>query len=275
MIAAKKTGVDNEHVSGKTTVIAIGRIAKPGDEITNEAVRGARFEARLVLKKGSKDEIAEDAGFSAYIARSGIYICGVFDGVGGHENGEAASAESAGSICGELKAALDRPDASWGMMEASVRKAIEEADAKIKRYGDGRATTSSIALIDTKTGRYLAASVSDSCVYKISGSSAELIAGGPGSDFTLKIRRGVLRKGELLFLATDGVTDNLAFDETSDGGADPSADLASLMLKHGGDISRMLSEIHAREGMRKRTDINGVITPKPDDAATIVVYFQK
>jgi len=166
-------------------------------------------------------------GDSAFIhADKKKVIIAVFDGVSGEQGAEQASSVAAIAILNHLKD-IDSPS------KDDLQEAMVQGHSHITN-----GYTTALVVIVEKNGRFSSASVGDSALYSIDkagmiklellpkrivgeGSSifrfmafrniVGSVLGAPG-DMEIFFKEGMLDAGDLLLMATDGITDNLKFD---------------------------------------------------------------
>ncbi len=238
----------------------------------------------------------EECGDSAFVyADERKAIVAVFDGVSGEAGAAAASAVAAASILKDLSAG-DR------VSEKRMKDALSAAHGRIS-FG---LTTAAVAFIE-RSGAFMVAAVGDSPIYSISsegktdlelplartvGDGASVlkffyfrnlltsaIGGGP-QDFSVHIRKGKLKEGEVLILSSDGLSDNL-YVEVSEGYVTDSSgrgDLASLV---GGErspealVRGLAGEVSRRLAAGRVERPGSILVPKEDDLAIVAVRFGK
>lgn len=234
----------------------------------------------------------EECGDSAFVFCDGErFIAGVFDGVSGEPG--AASASS-----GAAKAALDLLKGRGKAGEKEMKEAMIAAnDALTSGF-----TTATLLWMDKK-GSFTIACVGDSPVYGIDSKgevSSELpqsrsvkddhsilnylyyrnlitsVLGPSGLDIDMHVRKGVLSKGEVMILATDGLQDNLYF-KVNDGYVSDTAGTADLssLIKDDRDpasiVRLLMAEAKKRMGSEKSELPGRMMAPKKDDIAIIAV----
>lgn len=240
----------------------------------------------ILIKKGH-----EECGDSGFVyADEDKAIFGIFDGVSGEAGAASASSVAAAAILEHLR---KERKAS----ENAIREAVTLANEGIA-FG---LTTAAIAFVE-RGGKVILASVGDSPVYSIEEGKAHLelpigrpvndgdaifkflyyrnlvtsVLGPSGSDIHLNMRSGRLKKGQLLILATDGVTDNLFF-EVDEGKVKESSGLADLGTLIGKrrepkGIVRHLAEILDKRIRGEREDGDSrILVPKKDDIGIIAL----
>ncbi len=245
------------------------------------------IEASLFLQAGH-----EECGDSAFIYHDDEkVIVAVFDGVSGESGAAAASCDCATSMLGFLK--------NHNKID---KKKMEEAFVHSNKSIKFGFTTATIAFI-TKNGEFMLASVGDSPVYSINKGEAALeipparavgndhsilkffhfrnlvssVLGG-NAEFELKISSGKLTGGEIVILASDGLSDNL-FVLTNDGyilDSSGSSDLISIIgnIKSPSAITKKLaSEISIRMKGTRIDKPNAILVPKKDDLSIISLLF--
>lgn len=263
-----------------------------GDQIKNEETCSGNsnfFDFSVIVRKGHAE-----CGDSAFVYHDDKKaILGVFDGVSGEAGAASASSEAAECMLNNLKAA-DKAD------EKVLKKVFLHASAGInKGY-----TTSSL-LFAQKNGAFILASVGDSPIYSVNRKGkiclelplARVVGDktaifkffsfrnmvtsvlGPGiKDLNLNLRRGKLKKGEILILATDGLADNL-YVKVHEGFVTDSSgtgDIAYLLgqERDPGKITRMfVKETAKRIKTGKIQQSERILVPKEDDITVAVFRF--
>ena len=240
----------------------------------------------LFVKQGHEE--CGDSAFFYYDSKKAII--GIFDGVSGEAGAASASSVAASAVLGYLKK-HDKAD------EKTIKKALAHANQKI----DHGLTTASIAFLE-KSGSVVVAGVGDSPVYGISKGKAVLelplgrpvgkgdsifkflyfrnlvtsVLGPSGVDINISMRSGKLRKGEMLILASDGLSDNL-FLKVKKGyltDASGSEDLSRLIAgkKRPETIVKHLARVVERRISKgKKEEKGSVLVPKVDDIAIAVL----
>ncbi len=238
----------------------------------------------------------EECGDSALVyADERKAILAVFDGVSGEPGASSASSAAAASILKELSA-IGR------VSEKRMKEALLSAHGNIR----AGLTTASIAIIE-RSGAFIVASVGDSPIYSISsegkadielplartvGDGASVLKffyfrnmltsaiGGGAPDFSVHIRKGRLRAGDVLILASDGLSDNL-YVGVADGYVTESSGVSDLAALAGKDRSpeklvKCLAEEVSKRLSIGRVEMPGrILIPKEDDLAILAVRFGK
>jgi len=234
----------------------------------------------------------EECGDSAFIyCNEKKFIAGVFDGV----SGEAGAAEASSRVA---QAVMDFLKKEKKAGEDCMKGAMKEASLAIER-----GYTTATVLFMEKDGSFAIGSVGDSIAYGIN-TKGELgteipqsrlvgkdhsifkylyfrnivtsVIGPSGSDIDLHILTGKLKKGEIIILATDGVSDNLYFKVKEGYVSDTSgtADLHDIVEKEREPnkiIKRISSEIIKRMASGKSEQADKMLVPKTDDIAIVAV----
>jgi hypothetical protein len=240
----------------------------------------------VIVKKGHAE--CGDSAF-AY-TDSDKFIAAVLDGVSGEPGAPMASADAASAILEHLKS-VSAPS------EPAIKEALTKAHLAI-RIG---ATTATL-LHMSKDGSFIVASIGDSPAYGMDEKgklSLEIPVSrvvkdndsilkyfyyrnyvtsvlGAQNDLDLRIRSGKLKKGEVLILASDGVSDNLFVKVKKGYVADSSGidDLGRIIgkLRSPKAINgRLMSVVEARIGGGKIEEPGRMLVPKEDDIAIVAV----
>lgn len=242
------------------------------------------------VKKGH-----EECGDSAFVyCDREKFAAGVFDGVSGEPGAASASSEAAA-------AALE----SLAKARKADENALEEAVAVANRAVDRGYTTAALVLV-ARDGSFAVAGVGDSPVYGITskgGVDVELplgraagdgdsvmkllhfrnlvtsVLGRSGTDIAMHSRSGKLKKGEVLILASDGLSDNLFFGVKGGYVHDTAgaADLKSLLGRGRNPraIIRTLARTVAARLAGGRVEKEGsMLVPKEDDLAIVALRFK-
>jgi serine/threonine protein phosphatase PrpC len=240
----------------------------------------------VVVKKGH-----DECGDSAFVySDEEKTILGIFDGVSGEAGAAEASSAAAAVVLGFLRteSKLD---------EKRMEAAVKAAQGAIK----SGLTTLAVAFV-RKDGSFILAGVGDSPVYGVDKKGAVSLeiplsravkdkdailkyffyrnllssALGPESSGSLAIRSGKLERGEMLILASDGISDNL-FVKTDDGFVTDSSgcdDLAGLVKgkKSAKAIAEsVLCEVQKRISSGKIEWQGKMLVPKEDDLSITVI----
>jgi serine/threonine protein phosphatase PrpC len=245
-------------------------------------------EVFALVKKGH-----EECGDSAFVfCNDEKAIVAVFDGVSGEAGAASASSVAAKAILNSLKE--KKPT------QVAIKEAILEAQGKIK-HG---LTTAAIMIVDKK-GNFIVAGVGDSPIYGINAkgeidleiplgrpvgdknsilkffhfrSLVTSVLGPSGSNIELNMRKGQLKKGEMMILASDGLIDNLYVTVHKGYLVDSSgkADLKKLLssLKKPETIVRKLANVIKYRIQKGKVEKKGtVLVPKVDDIAIIALRW--
>lgn len=248
--------------------------------------KNAFSECYVIVRKGHGD-----CGDSAFVySDESKTILAVFDGVSGEAGAANASSEAAEALLDGLKG-LEKIDAK--KMEAAVRKAHERITFGL--------TTMAVAFV-RKDGSFMVAGIGDSPIYSFSRKGqvdlelplARAVkdgdavfkyfyyrnmltsALGPGSSWELAIRSGKLKSGEMLILASDGLSDNL-YVKVKDGFVAESSgleDLRGLIGKREspeGIVKALAEEVQRRLAAGKIERADSILVPKEDDLAIAVI----
>ncbi len=262
-----------------------------GRGIMTKAEHGGRTKLcqfYALVKKGH-----EECGDSAFVyADETQAIIAVLDGVSGEAGAASASSLAAASVLESLKG--KRPT------EKDIREAFISASRKIM-HGF---TTISVVMVD-EGGRFIMASVGDSPIYGITregGIGLEHPLGrpvadgdallkflsfrnlvtsvlGPSStDIEIRVSKGTIKKGEMVLIASDGLSDNLYLITKAGYVTDSSGvqDLKRLIgkLRSPERIVKMLDkEVESRISKGKVEEKCRVLVPKEDDVAIIALRW--
>ncbi len=243
-------------------------------------------EFALIVKKGHGE-----CGDSAFVyCDKEILVAAVFDGVSGEPGASFASSDAA-------KAALSFLKTVKTPSEAAMKEALTKAHLAI-RLG---ATTATILHL-AKDGSFMLASIGDSPAYSINSRGAlalemplartvgdgdsilkffyfrNLVTSVLGSlgDLNVNIRSGKLKKGEILILASDGLSDNLymevrgGFVTDSSGKKDLSAIIGKLRSPSA-LVKKLLSVLEKRILDGRKEGAGRVLAPKEDDIAIAAI----
>jgi hypothetical protein len=240
----------------------------------------------VVVKKGHAE-----CGDSAFVyCDKEKLIAAVLDGVSGEPGASMASTDAASAILEHLKS-------SGTPSESAVKEALTKAHLAI-RIG---ATTATLLHL-SKDGSFILASIGDSPAYGMDAKgkiSLELPISrvvkdndsilkyfyyrnyvtsvlGAQNDLNLRLRSGKLKKGEVLILASDGVTDNLFVKVKNGYVADSSGidDLGRIIgkLRSPKAINgRLMPVVEARIRGGKIEEPGRMLVPKEDDVAIVIV----
>jgi len=242
-----------------------------------------------VVKKGH-----EECGDSAFIYMDDEKaIIAVLDGVSGEPGAASASSDAAAAM---LKLLRKQKKAD----EKIMKKAFM-AGSKAVSYGY---TTASVCFVQ-KNGSAMVASTGDSPIYGIDKRgriSLELplgravgdndsifkffffrnlvtsVIGPSGTPINMHTKTGKLKKGDILIIASDGLTDNLYMEVENGYVKDSSGchDLKRLIGKSKNPkpiVTKLMKELKKRiEGEKKEVN-NTVLVPKKDDIA--IAVFKK
>jgi serine/threonine protein phosphatase PrpC len=248
---------------------------------TSESSSIGPFSFSISLRRGH-----EECGDSAFVFCDGKkFMAGVFDGVSGEPGAAAASSIASEAILARLK---DEKKIS----EKALKEAILLANRSIKKGF----TTATVICLESD-GAFIIAGVGDSLAYGIDSRgevSSELpqsrsvgddhsilklvttVLGPSGIDISMHVRKGRLKKGEILILATDGLSDNL-FVKVKEGYVSDTAGTEDLGVILGAErdpekiCAKLLSEVKARMSGEK-TELPGrMLIPKHDDVAIVAV----
>jgi serine/threonine protein phosphatase PrpC len=264
-----------------------------GEGIKTEASAGAKSKLGECFCYVSRGH--EECGDSAFFYLDDRKaILGVFDGVSGESGAASASSIAASAVLESLRK-KDRAD------ERAIRKALSSASGAItKGY-----TTAVVAFIE-KDGTALVAGVGDSPIYGVTKKgevALELPLGRPvgdndavfkffyfrnlvtsvlgpsGVDIHIHTRKGKLRKGEMLILASDCLNDNLFLKVKEGYIADSSGneDLGKLigkLRKPESTVKKIAKEIKRRVAAGKVEEEGRILVPKENDLAVIAFRFK-
>lgn len=241
----------------------------------------------IAVKKGHEE--CGDSGF-AYDDGQKLIIA-VLDGVSGEPGAASASSEAAIALLASLK--------KHDKMNGAIMKAVF---AHVQENVTTGFTTVSVLFLQ-KNGSFMIAAVGDSPIYGIEKSgemSLELpisrpvgdndsilkfftlrnmvigVLGPTGTDVHINMASGTLSKGQVLILASDGLTDNLYMD-TSEGYVTDSSGKEDLMALIGKEkkpaaiVKKLMAEVAKRLKSERKEKDNGVLVPKKDDIAIAVV----
>jgi serine/threonine protein phosphatase PrpC len=234
----------------------------------------------------------EECGDSAFFYHDGKKaIFGVFDGVSGEAGASSASSDAAEIILGSLKG-HDR------ISETKMKQALSAAQAKV-----GPGLTTALVVYLQKNGSFIAASVGDSPLYSLDkagevaleiplarivkdGDSilkffyfrniVSSVLGQSGADISLSLRKGKLESGEVLILASDGLSDNL-FVEIDDGYVKDGSGCGDLGVLVGKErspedmVPSLAAEVGKRVSVGRIERKDRMLVPKEDDLAIIAV----
>jgi serine/threonine protein phosphatase PrpC len=244
----------------------------------------------VLVKKGH-----EECGDSAFAwCGERIAAAGVFDGVSG-EAGAAAASSAAAAAAMESLMKAEKAD------EKALKAAIIAANSATES-----GYTTAVILIVSPDGSFAVAGVGDSPAYSISAKGAvslELplgravgdgdsilkflhfrsmvtsVLGRSGIDLALHSRSGRLRKGEMIILASDGLSDNLFFS-VKDGYVSDTAGTADLkrilgeMRNPAAIAAKLAKTVSARLAKGKAEKKGSLLVPKNDDVAIAALRFK-
>lgn len=260
------------------------RGAEMSDEPVEFSSSANGFEFSVSVRRGH-----EECGDSAFTYAGEKFIAGVFDGV----SGEAGAAE-ASSVAAEKILAFLKSKKRIG--EKEMKDAMLHANRSIT-HG---MTTAALLSID-KDGSFITACVGDSLVYSIDSEgtvSAEIQQGRSvgddhsilkylyfrnlvttvlgHSEIDMHVRKGRLKKGEVMILASDGLSDNLYFKVKEGYVSDTAgtADLGSIIggIREPKSIVRLLMEEAVKRMAGEKSELpDRMMVPKKDDIAIIAV----
>lgn len=260
-----------------------------GRENTEESSEGGSqsFSFSMLVRIGH-----EECGDSAFVfCDDGRLIAGVLDGVSGEPGAASASSEAAATMLACLK---KRRKAS----EKAMKEAMLKGNSAIK----AGYTTATLLFLE-KSGAFAVATVGDSTAYGIDTTgavSSELpqsrpvgddhsifkylyfrnlvtsVLGPSGTDMSMQFRKGVLSAGQMIVLASDGLSDNLYFKVHEGYVSDTvgTADLESLIkrAREPGEIIRILAaEAKKRMSGAKCEEEGRMLVPKMDDLALVAI----
>ncbi len=250
-----------------------------------------------IVKKGHSE--CGDSAF-VFVDQKKI-ILAVFDGVSG-ESGAARAAETAARMVLSKLKPRDQAD------ESVLRSVLADADQAIK----SGYTTATILFL-TKSGKYVLAAVGDSPAYLFPASGSQHTAVRPsvlisqsravGSGNSIMkffahrnivtsvlgkhdgeseaaITTGTLKSGDMIMLASDGLSDNL-YVKVNDGFVTDSSgceDLARIIgsADYPKAMLNLLAKAANERMGKERTDNEfGILVPKQDDLAIAIVKFKE
>ncbi len=253
----------------------------------NAAGKAGFCDFAIMVKKGH-----EECGDSAFAYEDGRkLIIAVLDGVSGEPGAAAASSEAAVALLAFLK----KCDKATGTV-------MKEAFAHAQENVTAGFTTAAVIFLQ-KNGQFMIATVGDSPVYGIEKPgeiSLELpisrpvgendsilkffqlrayvtsVLGPSGTEVHINMASGNFTKGQVLILATDGLTDNLYMAVSEGYVTDPSGkkDLLELIGKEQKPqamVKKLTAEIARRLKAGRKERPGGVLVPKKDDIAIAVV----
>ncbi|MEW6748644.1 MAG: protein phosphatase 2C domain-containing protein [Candidatus Micrarchaeota archaeon] len=241
----------------------------------------------LIVRRGHME-----CGDSAFVySDENKLLAGVFDGVSGEPGAEQASSDAAEAALSYLKN-LDR------IGEEEMKEALSRAHLSIKISS----TTASLLYLK-KDGSFMVAAIGDSPIYGVDakgGVSLEIppartvrdrdsilkyfafrnyitaALGGPAELLEVSIRKGRLKKGEMLIVASDGLSDNL-FVETEDGYVSDSSGVKDLQSLIKGKrtpssvIKTLMAELAKRLSEGRVEKPGRILQPKEDDIAIAAI----
>jgi serine/threonine protein phosphatase PrpC len=262
-----------------------------GKRITQKASAG--FESKICHIHALVMKGHGECGDSAFVySDDERAIIAVFDGVSGEP--DAAHASSLGAT--ELLEFLKKKPHD----DKSIRDALIHASKQIIK---GYTTASVISIL--KDGSFIMATVGDSPIYgmdKDGNLGLEIKPGrpvgkgdaifkfmnfrtlvtsvlGPSEvDMEIQMKEGRISKGEILILASDGLSDNL-FVKVKEGyvtdasGSDDLKELIGELKTPEKIVKRLEEELTARISTGKIEKPGEVLHPKPDDLAIIVLRW--
>jgi hypothetical protein len=265
-----------------------------GTEVSGEVEAsgaGGFCEFSMLVRKGHEE--CGDSAFAYVDGEKAVFA--VFDGVSGEAGASSASSAAAEALMASL-GAHDR------ITPAKMKSAVLSAHGRIT----GGMTTAVIVFI-RKDGSFMVAGVGDSPAYSIDSNGAASIElplartvgdgssilkffyfrnlltsalGGGQAGMSLHIREGKMKKGEVLILSSDGLTDNL-YVTVKDGYVTESsgvADLSGILGKERrpAEIVRLLSgAIASRLPLGRVERPESMLVPKEDDLAIIAVRMKR
>lgn len=252
---------------------------KVKDEIARSTAKGCTY-----VKKSRYHRCGDSALF---VIKKDYTLLGVLDGVSGAAFASLASTTALNTIKKYIETNFSKQNP-----EELIKNAIYDANATIQQG----ATTAAIALI-LSNGSFYFANIGDSHLYLFSHgcikrltkeermtttlaaySSARFVVlqclGGP--IYSIDQGKGKLKKGDVLFAFTDGITDNLYIKTKGSKIIDTSGckDLERLLSNKNKpkEIVQVLSKkIKQRMQQKKDQNLYKVLLPKEDDAA-IAIY---
>jgi len=265
----------------------------PGTKVTASAScsGSAGFcDFALTVKKGH-----EECGDSAFAySDAGKVVVGIFDGVSGEPGAATASSDAAAAALKHLKT-LDTCDGK------RMRDALMQAQLAVTA-----GYTTAVILFVEKDGSFLVAGVGDSPAYSISAEGrvemeiplarmtddgdsifkffyfrnvVTSVLGPSGQDVPVRMREGRLKKGEVLLLASDGLSDNL-WVKVRDGyvkdgsGTDDLKTLIGKQRDPGKIIGLLLDGVAERIAAGKKEKKGMMLVPKEDDVAITALRFK-
>jgi len=282
----------------------ISELLIKGEDVSDEkslSHKSAFCEISLLVRRGH-GEGCED---SAFVYCDGeMAIMGIFDGVGGEPGGASASAQAASTILSFLKRnaakeamATDNKSPAKKIPQSRndeelVKAAFLEANLNVTT-----GYTTAVVLLVRKDGSFVMCGVGDSPVYGIDRKGAVTsllplaravgagdsvmryfhyrnlvtsVLGRTGGETDLAVRCGRLNKGEILILASDGLSDNLFITVREGFVKDPSGvqDLEKLIEsdRSASKITKKLSLTVKERVLGLRIEKSGrLLIPKEDD----------
>ena len=260
-----------------------------GKEVTasdNASGKNKFSEFFIFVKKGH-----DDCGDSAFVySDENKTIIAVFDGVSGEAGAANASSDAASAILESLRPE-DKIDAK------KMESAIKKAQAKIT-FG---LTTAAVAFIQ-KNGAFVIAGVGDSPIYGIDKKGKitlelplaravkdgdailkyfhyrNLLTAAIGKDSSgeLALRSGKLEKGEILILASDGLSDNLYVKikegfVTDSSGCDDIGDILKGKKTAESLVNALSGETTKRISIGKIEKSDSLLVPKEDDLSIAAI----
>ncbi len=244
----------------------------------------------VTVKKGH-----EECGDSAFAYSDGKKaILAIFDGVSGEAGASSASSAASSAALKYLKA-LDRCDGK------QMKEALMQAQLAVTA-----GYTTAIILFLEKNGSFMVAGVGDSPAYGISAkgeTSLEIplarmtndddsifkffyfrnivtsVLGPSGQDVPIRMRSGKLKKGELILLASDGLSDNL-WVKVRNGYVKDASGIGDLRELLGTErsprkiVRLLLDETSRRIKAGKKERKGEMLVPKQDDVAIAALRFK-
>jgi len=263
--------------------LLLGNNIKDKDECGE---KGKLCDFYAIVQKGH-----EECGDSAFAYTDDKVIFAVLDGVSGEPGAASASSIAAITILETLKT------------KKLTEKAVKEAVIAATRQISHGLTTLALVFIDKK-GSFIMASVGDSPIYGISKGKIGMeiplgrpvnsgdsllkflsfrnlvtsVLGPSGVDIELHMKKGKLKKGEMVILASDGLSDNLYLITTEGYVTDASGskDLKELIGASKDPkaiVKKLMKEVQDRISKGKIEKNGKVLVPKVDDIAIIALRW--